>query len=159
MGNRRIDPISSNGIFPFLNVDHAGIQNHDAVLHVSFASRGRIIGGGFTDYSARYGAMREEDKQTLRETLLLSLSIDPPPPPSTEFTESDVQAIKEESAKLHNADIEALAESLRLSPQLDVPFVGLSNGQRRRARILRQILRHPRLILLEDPFGVSLPEL
>lgn len=32
-------------------------------------------------------------------------------------------------------------------------MIALSNGQQRRARILRQLVKHPRVLLLENPFA------
>jgi ABC-type sugar transport system ATPase subunit len=122
---------------------------------VAFASRKNIVAGGqFTDYTARYGAMRDQDRQTLRENLLESLSHAPPPPPPTEF--APTQGFEERleiSVREVNQDIDKLAEQLHLSAQLEVPMIALSNGQQRRARILRQLIRKPKLLLLEDPYG------
>jgi ABC-type uncharacterized transport system ATPase subunit len=50
-------------------------------------------------------------------------------------------------------EISRIAELLNLLPQLETPMVALSNGQQRRARILRQLIKRPRILLLEDPFG------
>ena len=101
--------------------------------------------------------MRDQDGQTLRESLIESLSQDPPPRPPTEFDMPDVtdaqslESLAEIQRKASKIDV--LAERLRLLPQLDIPMIALSNGQRRRARILRQLIKEPLMLLLEEPFG------
>jgi ABC-type molybdenum transport system ATPase subunit/photorepair protein PhrA len=98
--------------------------------------------------------MRDQDRQTLRENLLESLSHAPPSPPPTEFTPTQgFEERLEISVREVNQDIDKLAEQLHLSAQLEVPMIALSNGQQRRARILRQLIRKPKLLLLEDPYG------
>jgi ABC-type Mn2+/Zn2+ transport system ATPase subunit len=47
-----------------------------------------------------------------------------------------------------------LLESLGLTPLLSVPLIALSNGQTRRARIARAILRRPDIILLDEPLSM-----
>ncbi|EGO00556.1 hypothetical protein SERLA73DRAFT_104866 [Serpula lacrymans var. lacrymans S7.3] len=44
-----------------------------------------------------------------------------------------------------------MSERLGLSSLLDLPFVALSNGQTRRARIVKAILSQPELLLLDEP--------
>ena len=138
-----------------------GALGHDAVLHVSFApQQDRRIsgGGGFTDYSARYGALWDEDRKTLRKSLLEALSLDPLPSPPTEFDTTRKDPSDEEKTRQWNERIEDLAERLSLVDKLDLPTVALSNGQTRRARILRQLLKMPTLLLLDEPFcGWRLP--
>ena len=154
LGRRKIHPVPSKGLFPFLS-DWKDSER-DAVLHVAFASKKRITGGEFTDYTARYGAMREQDSQTLRDSLLESLANEPLAAPPTEFTPVEVlEAHKEAIPRDQREEIDRVAEKLHLVPQLDIPLIALSNGQQRRARILRQLIRHPRLLLLEDPLGES----
>lgn len=71
-GHLRIHPPPPppDGLFPFLN----GLDPHDHVDLVSFAHRPRAAGGAFYDFTARYGAVREEDKRTLRETFFPELA-------------------------------------------------------------------------------------
>jgi ABC-type sugar transport system ATPase subunit len=155
-----MDPVPPKGLFPFLHGQSPPMEpsrgvERDAILHVTFASKkDKVVGGGFTDYTARYGAMRDQDGQTLRESLLESLTNEPPSAPPTEFTPGTGASPGEESVpKVRRDEIERVASRLHLVPQLDIPMIALSNGQRRRARILRRLIRHPRLLLLEDPFG------
>lgn len=97
---------------------------------VSFAHRPHAVaGGGFYDYSARYGAVREEDRVTLRQYLAESVDSE------AENTVNEV------------------VESLELDQYLDLPLVALSNGQTRRARIVRALLRRPKVLLLDEPLS------
>lgn len=97
---------------------------------VSFAHRPHALaGGGFYDYSARYGAVREEDRVTLWQYLLQSVN------PEAKNTAIQV------------------AESLDLKQYLDLPLIALSNGQTRRARIAKALLRKPTVLLLDEPLS------
>ncbi|KIM26881.1 hypothetical protein M408DRAFT_174708 [Serendipita vermifera MAFF 305830] len=156
LGRRRISPVPSKGLYPFLSISGQSSKDLEqgAVLHVAFASKKRIAGGGFTDYTARYGAMRDQDGRTLRDSLLESLANEPLAAPPTEFTPLETRAAHENAIpKDQCQEIDQVAEKLHLVPQLDLPLIALSNGQQRRARILRSLIRHPRLLLLEDPFA------
>ena len=160
-GRLRLKPSPPDGIFPFLHHTTKGTLGHDAVLHVSFApqqDRQTSGGSGFTDYTARYGALWDENRKTLRESLLEALSLDPPLPPPTEFDTTREDPPDEEKTRRWNERIEDLADRLYLLDKLDLPIVALSNGQTRRARILRQLLKKPMLLLLDEPFcGWKLP--
>jgi ABC-type molybdate transport system ATPase subunit len=99
---------------------------------VSFAHRPRSSGGAFYDYTARYGAVREEDRITLRQNM---------------FSNTVENATNAEN------NLDDLAETLRLKDLLDLPLVALSNGQTRRARILKALLSRPELLLLDEPLS------
>jgi len=101
---------------------------------VSFAHRPRSSGGAFYDYTARYGAVREEDRITLRQHMF--------PDTAEDVTNAE-----------NNFD--NLAETLGLKDLLDLPLVALSNGQTRRARILKALLSRPELLLLDEPLSAS----
>lgn len=47
----------------------------------------------------------------------------------------------------------AAARRVGIEHLLDVPFVGLSNGQTRRARLAIGLLKAPRLLIVEEPFA------
>jgi ABC-type Mn2+/Zn2+ transport system ATPase subunit len=67
LGHTRISPPSPNGLYPFLTASER--DPHDVVAHVSFAPQRVTTGGAFYDFTARYGAVREEDRITLQESL------------------------------------------------------------------------------------------
>jgi ABC-type multidrug transport system ATPase subunit len=49
---------------------------------------------------------------------------------------------------------EELIEKLGLKQLLDLPLVALSNGQTRRARIVKALLEQPEILLLDEPLSV-----
>lgn len=123
-------PIPAPGAFPYINnLPSTGIT---PIRHLTFARPS--ASGGFTDYTARYGALQEEDKQSLFE---FYSELDPAPT----------------SEAIH-----AVAQALRITHLLDVPFIGLSSGQTRRARIAAGLLTQAKCLLVEDPFaGLDIP--
>ncbi|MBD2699619.1 ATP-binding cassette domain-containing protein [Spirosoma sp. BT702] len=50
------------------------------------------------------------------------------------------------------SEAKALVDRLGLTPILDRSFLKLSNGQTRKARIGKALLRHPSILLLDNPF-------
>ncbi|KAF9262577.1 P-loop containing nucleoside triphosphate hydrolase protein [Marasmius fiardii PR-910] len=145
LGHLRISPYPSEGLFPFLQSHQDPIS---AISIVSFTHRPRSGGDtGFYDYSARYGAVHEEDKITLRESLYASLGIVRDPFASTD-SEQQLKLSEEDEVIFHE-----LADKMGLTPFMDLPIIALSNGQTRRARILKAVVRKPRveLLLLDEP--------
>ena len=115
------------GLYPFLSAFPG--DPYARISHVSFRQRAGSNSGAFFDYTARYGAMREaEDRITLRDTLT----------PSGGST---------------SPLFGTLADQMNLTSLLDLPLRALSNGQTRRARIVKAILDYPELLLLDEPFG------
>ena len=51
-----------------------------------------------------------------------------------------------------DAELLAIVERLGIREQLAQPFMTLSNGQTRRARLARALLAKPELLILDDPF-------
>lgn len=101
---------------------------------VSFAHRPRSSGQGFYDYTARYGAVLEEDRVTLRQNMF-----------------PDITGVTSQASDRFNS----LVGQLGLENLLDLPLVALSNGQTRRARILKSLLAKPELLLLDEPLSWS----
>ncbi|KAI0311188.1 P-loop containing nucleoside triphosphate hydrolase protein [Amylostereum chailletii] len=127
LGHTRLSPSPPGGLFPFLSFSHRPVNEH--VSLVSFAHRPRASGGAFYDYTARYGAVRDEDRVTLRQSMF-----------------------PEESGLVENpmTPFEWVAK-LDLATLLDLPRVALSNGQTRRARIVKALLDRPDILLLDEP--------
>ncbi|GAA5904339.1 hypothetical protein JCM6882_003200 [Rhodosporidiobolus microsporus] len=98
----------------------------DILQFVSFKTR-LGASGAFDDYTARYYSIRDEDKLTVREHLRTTTGQD-------------------------DAAIEQAAKGLRMESFLNLPLITLSNGQTRRARILKALLAKPELLILEEPF-------
>ena len=48
---------------------------------------------------------------------------------------------------------ETLTVQMNLTSLLDLPLISLSNGQTRRARIVKAILDNPELLLLDEPLS------
>lgn len=76
--------------------------------------------------SARYESLREEFDESLNEYLL--------------------RANKDQD------EVDKALETFMLKGIQDRWVVGLSNGQNRRARLAQCLLRHPKLLLVDDPF-------
>ncbi|GAW06764.1 P-loop containing nucleoside triphosphate hydrolase protein [Lentinula edodes] len=147
LGRYRIAPYPPppGGLFPFLS--STGLDPYSSVSIVAFGHR-QQAGGAFYDYSARYGAVHEEDRLTLRQNMFPETI--PPlrmPYEDPHDTPEPKQAISgEELARFNN-----LVTQLGLDQFLDLPLIALSNGQTRRARILKAILNRPQLLLLDEP--------
>ena len=89
-------------------------------------------GGAFYDYTARYGAARDDDERTLRDSLSSGV----------------LDAEKGKGGKL-----EELVDKLGLKDLMDLPLIALSNGQTRRARIVRAVMKTPEVLLLDEPLS------
>lgn len=55
--------------------------------------------------------------------------------------------------EVKKAIFEDLTSRLGLSSLLDLPLIALSNGQTRRARIVKAILSEPELLVLDEPLS------
>ena len=81
--------------------------------------------------SARYEHFRDEFDISLTEFLCQALGVPNEP---------------------HNYEVSKVMHQLRLDGLGDRWIVGLSNGQMRRARLAKALLKHPRLLLIDDPY-------
>ena len=119
---------------------------------VSFSHRPKFQ-TGFLDYSARYGAVWDEDRRTLRETLFpelvekvrrVELNLPEKPTGGVDSLEAENQCVL----------LEWLIDKLDLRELLDLPMITLSNGQRRKARIVKtlvgQLGARPELVSLDE---------
>lgn len=133
LGHLRISPSPPEGLFPFLSASLSGPRDPSKCISmVSFAHRPRSSGAAFHNYTARYGAIREEDRVTLRQNMFPHVTGD----------------------TAHANDVfNVLTEKLGLELLLDLPLIALSNGQTRRARILKALLSQPELLLLDEPLS------
>jgi len=102
-------------------------NNAKPIRHLAFARPPPT--GEFTDFTARYGSLQEEDRLTFRDTLS---ALHPTPSVS---------------------DIERVSKLMNINHLLDLPFVSFSSGQTRRARIAAGLLSKPALLILEDPMS------
>jgi ABC-type molybdenum transport system ATPase subunit/photorepair protein PhrA len=155
LGNTRISPPPPGGPLPTLSLKSRPIN--EAVYFVSFAHRPRASGGAFYDYTARYGAVRDEDRLTLRQSMFLE--------ESGLIRDSIKSFIVDESVTGHEREdaisraeekkrrFEDLTDKLGLQGLLDLPLVALSNGQTRRARIVKALLEQPDILLLDEPLS------
>jgi ABC-type sugar transport system ATPase subunit len=153
----RINPPPSGGPLPSLSLRSRPINK--AVCLVSFAHRSRATGGAFYDYTARYGAIRDEDRVTLRQSMF---------PEESVLVKGSIEhfLVGKSHHELDGASLriekrarrfEELTEKLGLKQLLDLPLVALSNGQTRRARIVKALLEHPEILLLDEPLSVLCP--
>jgi ABC-type Mn2+/Zn2+ transport system ATPase subunit len=94
--------------------------------------------------------VREEDRVTLRQAMFPETI---PPELVEEIRSVEVPIRSEEEIRL----FENLIEKMDLKDLLDLPLIALSNGQTRRARIVKAVLNKPQLLLLDEPLSVSSP--
>ncbi|KAF5380371.1 hypothetical protein D9615_004509 [Tricholomella constricta] len=156
LGHLRISPAPPppGGLFPFLSTSstediRTSTSTSDPYSHialVSFSHRPRTSGGGFYDFTARYGAVRDLDRLTLRQSMFPETV--PPEFPELELPRDENA---KEMSELEKQVFGALVDRMGLRELLDLPLVALSNGQTRRARIVKAILRKPELLLLDEP--------
>lgn len=148
LGHLRIAPPPPDGMFPFLSQTSGSSWDPlDCVSIVSFGNRRRAAGSAFYDYTARYGAVREEDRITLRQSMF----------PETHPQEFNTIPQKQSTPLSDHELFYHLVEKMELGPLLDLPLIALSNGQTRRARIIKAIILKPELLLLDEPLSMSLP--
>ncbi|WFD04836.1 hypothetical protein MVES1_000160 [Malassezia vespertilionis] len=156
-------------VHPFLN----GASPQQSITHVAFQTRTNTS-GEFIDYTTRYGAIREDDCETLLESLLASMGVYTghiakkrmQPDPLAPFDSDDGRGVGLFKWPSTEAHLQAAAKAraakqaiYAIAPQLAIdeallarPSVALSNGQTRRARILRALLSGAQVVVLAEPF-------
>ena len=80
-------------------------------------------------YSERYEAYRDADDMTLRDWLLARMG------------------------DLDNNKLHKTSQALGVDKLLDGSLMNLSNGQQRRARIVKALLHDPEMLLLDEPYS------
>ncbi|KAH9976396.1 P-loop containing nucleoside triphosphate hydrolase protein [Lactifluus volemus] len=157
LGNMRISPPPPGGPLPSLALKSRPIN--EAICFVSFAHRPRASGGAFYDYTARYVAVRDEDRITLRQSMF--------PKESGLAQESKMSSLVDNSSKNPASQteeraqrFEELTEKLELVHLLDLPFVALTGLDFKTRPTLLSLLHsvhasnNPRIIMglrLQDP--------
>lgn len=92
--------------------------------------------GEFTDYTARYGALKEEDREVVWDEM------------AKMFGDTDRARKNVDGALVH----------MEMKHLEDMPAISLSSGQMRRMRIAMAIMTRPALMILEDPMaGLDVP--
>lgn len=133
--------------YPYLLTDEIAAKDHrlrfvgNAIQYTGFSGEGSgAIGGTRGAYlSARYESHREETDWTVEQFLRGQTSLNP--------------LEGEEKGTVHDEQfLQEVITDLRLAELLNMPVANLSNGQTRRARIAKALLKKPELLLLDEPF-------
>ena len=91
--------------------------------------------------SARYESRREDTDFSVLDYLKGNTELNPS------------QKLGDETLAQH--DVDKVIADLRLAKLVHMPVGNLSNGQTRRARIAKALLKKPELLLLDEPFSTT----
>lgn len=97
--------------------------------------------------------MWDEDKRTLRETLFPEL-VEKVRRAEFNLPEKQIEGFIDSDVRNQEVLLGWLIEKLDLKPLLDLPMIALSNGQTRKARIVKALVGQlgvrPELVLLDE---------
>jgi molybdate transport system ATP-binding protein len=112
--------------WPMLD-DRLGAYPSQVIRHVAFQENSRLFSYAGHYYQQRFEFADADEPLSLKDYLVAGS-----PASSSEYREA--------------------ARQLGIEAQLPLSFIKLSNGQTRRARIARELLARPELLILDDPF-------
>ncbi|MCF2442663.1 ATP-binding cassette domain-containing protein [Dyadobacter sp. CY345] len=104
----------------------------------------RIVSAGAEYYQQRFHSYEAERAPSVRAILTDQLK------PVGTVNENSVHL---EPSKIDNVQLEKVSELLSIKNLLDHPFVTLSNGETRRMLLAKSLLKHPEILILDNPFA------
>ena len=92
--------------------------------------------------SARYESRREATDFTVMDFLRGNTDLNP--------------SEEQEGKDVNDRSVRKVISDLKLGALVDMPMGNLSNGQTRRTRIARALLGRPMVLLLDEPFSMTI---
>jgi molybdate transport system ATP-binding protein len=119
-------PVAGTVRWPLLERLHVAYPSQ-AIAHVTFKEESRLFSYAGHYYQQRFEFADSDEPLSLAQFLRTG-------------------------AHATDSEVNAIADRLGVRDQLSQPFMTLSNGQTRRARLARALLGKPELLMLDDPF-------